>query len=171
MIKEKSANKTVELAFSSFNELPKEQLYPLFEEFLKFLKEKNIPFPQNQPGIPLSIFSTRLSILEAIVKYLRENKELSYPEIASILKRNPGPVGVIYRTAKSKFLPSLDVSSQVTIPLTIFSKNLTVFESVIAYLKAIGFSFRKISLLLKRDYKTVWTTYSRAKKKRGVMHE
>ena len=107
-----------------------------------------------------------------IIKFLLSHEAaMSEREIASILKRNPGPVGVIYRTAKSKFLPSLDVSSQVTIPLTIFSKNLTVFESVIAYLKAIGFSFRKISLLLKRDYKTVWTTYSRAKKKRGVMHE
>ena len=158
-------NKAIKTEFSQFKELPQEQLNSLFNEFLQFLKQKQFSFEEPKLGIPISIFSDELSALESIVKYFRENCQMTYTEIASILKRQPGPIGVICRKAKSKQPSNLDVSSQQKIPRTIFTAKNTIFESVVMYLKEHGLSFKQISSILHRNYRTTWTTYQRAKKK------
>jgi len=135
----------------------------LFENFLEYLKQKK---KISKDMIPTSIFDKRLAPLEAVVKYLRENCEYSYNEIALLLNRNAGPIGVSYRNAKKKFSSGLDLSSDVSIPVSIFKDSkLTVFESIVVYLKESGFKFKKIAELLNRNYRTIWTVYSRAKKR------
>ena len=142
----------------------------LFKKFLEFLKQKEsldlVKGVIQKEGIPISIFNTKLSALESIVKYFREEKEYGYKRIGEILKRNAGPIGVTYRNAFRKFAPRLDISDTRVIPFSIFTSKLTVFESIVAYLKdERKLSFSEIAKILKRDYRTVWTVYSRTRRK------
>ena len=53
--------------------------------------------------LPISIFVNRnYAILESIVKYLRENYNLSYHEIAVLLKRNDRTIWTVYNRVKKK---------------------------------------------------------------------
>ena len=53
--------------------------------------------------IPASILkNTRLSVLESIVAYLKENVHLAYHEIAKTLKRDDRTVWTVYKKAKAK---------------------------------------------------------------------
>src|SRR3989338_1721680 len=131
-------------------EIPKEQVQVLFGEFLRFLQEKHYLVGEEK-GIPVSIFNDKLSALEAIVKYLRENLGLNYKEISGVIKRNPGPVGVMYRKAKRVMPEPLDVSSDKKIPFDVFKGEMTIFEVVVLYLKNHEYSFQKIALLMHRN--------------------
>ncbi len=134
----------------------------LFKKFLGFLKQER----GQKDTIPISIFNTELSTFESIVKYLREEKEYSYKKISEILKRKTGPIGVTYRNAKKKFSAKLDVSdTSIVIPFSIFKQKLTILEAVVLHLKESDLTFGKIAKLLKRDYRTIWTVYSRARRK------
>jgi len=159
------------LNLEALSNLTNKEKTELHEEFLNFLQEKKFLLPIKEKGIPISIFNKKLSALESIVKYLREESEMSYKEISNILKRNPGPIGVTYRNAKKKFPSKLDISSHQLIPFSAFKQKLTIFESLVLYLKENNFSFKRIASLLSRNYRTIWTVYNRAKtksiKKRG----
>ena len=53
--------------------------------------------------IPSSIFQDRdLSVLEAIVEYFKEKKELKYSEIARLLNRDDRTIWTSYQRAKEK---------------------------------------------------------------------
>ena len=57
-------------------------------------------------------------------------------------------------------------TSETTIPLSIFSKDLGILETVVKFLKDEGkLSFSEIAAYIKRDYKTIWTSYAQAKRK------
>jgi transcriptional regulatory protein LevR len=60
------------------------------------------------------------------------------------------------------------VISTVNIPTSIFrDRSLSVLEAVVEYLKEHhNLNYHQIARLLNRDERTVWTVYSRAKKKR-----
>ena len=61
----------------------------------------------------------------------------------------------------------LSVKEDVGIPVGIFSKEVGMLESLVFYLHGnLGLSFKVISTLLGRDYKTIWTSYNKAKKKK-----
>ncbi|GAF99559.1 unnamed protein product, partial [marine sediment metagenome] len=54
-------------------------------------------------NIPSYIFKDRtLSVLEAIVKYLKEERMLSYHEIAVLLKRDDRTIWTVYNRVKKK---------------------------------------------------------------------
>ena len=126
------------------------------EEFIKLIKEY-IP-------IPISIFKNN-SPLEALVKYLKENLDLSLSEISRLLNRDQRTIWITYDNAKKK-IKNLDVSSKITIPLTYFSeRELSILENLVDYLIEQKFSLPKISELLERNYKTIYTIYTRIKKK------
>jgi len=126
------------------------------EEFIKLIKEY-IP-------IPISIFKNN-SPLEALVKYLKENLDLSLSEISRLLNRDQRTIWITYDNAKKK-IKNLDVSSKITIPLTYFSeRELSILENLVDHLIEQKFSLPKISELLERNYKTIYTIYTRIKKK------
>jgi len=57
---------------------------------------------------------------------------------------------------------------EIAIPVSIFNEKLGMLESASLYLKdELKLSFGQIAKLLERDYKTIWTSYSKAKKKVG----
>ena len=53
--------------------------------------------------IPLKILQDRtVAVLEAIVEYLREEKDLRYSEIAELLNRDQRTIWTVYSRAKAK---------------------------------------------------------------------
>jgi len=145
----------------------------IFNEFVEFLKEKHGVDLEDIGGIlrgdeiPVSIFNERLSAMESIVKYLREEKGFSYRRIGEILYRNEGPIGVTYRNSKKKMRGKFKIEfSKFSIPFSAFNAKLTVFEAVVFYLREKhGLKYNLIGKLLKRNERTVWTVYQRAKVK------
>ena len=137
--------------------LKKEEVLALFNSE----KDKN--------DIPTSIFTNnKLSPLETLSKYLHENRSLKLSQIASLLNRNPRAVWAAYHSSKKKH-PQAFIISQATftIPTSEFSNNkFSILEVTSAYLKDnYALSIREISSLLTRDTSTIWTAYTRYKKK------
>lgn len=126
------------------------------EDLLKIIKQ-HLP-------IPISIFKDS-SPLESLVKYLKDNLNLGLSEISSLLNRDQRTIWITYNNASKKKLV-LDTSSKITISLEFFSeRELSVLENLVDYLTDQKFSISKISSLLNRDYKTIYTIYVRIKKK------
>lgn len=157
--------------------ISKEELEKLATEFqnktLRDLqskeKERSTEKAETPPHItiPISILCTKkLSSLEAIVKYLRENKKLSYSSIAHLLERNPKTLAVTYRQAKIKYSEEFHIRIEdKTLPTTIFSKKLSILESICHHLRTQENSYAEIARMLCKDQRTVWTVCHRAEKK------
>ncbi|MFH2021249.1 MAG: hypothetical protein ABIJ34_07555 [archaeon] len=112
--------------------------------------------------IPLSAFSNPLSTLEIVVKYLKENQEKSYHEIAVILNRNDRTVWCTYNNSRKKLDKPLSIHPSVSVPISIFaSRDKSVLESLALYLKGLGYSYQKIATALDRNYQTIYTVCRR----------
>jgi len=122
--------------------------------------------------IPVSIFDNdKLSSLEAIIKYLKENLYFGSGKIAKILNRNISTISSTYGKAKSKLSSEFAIGdSKYFIPVEeISSRRFSVLESIVKFLKEkYSLSNNQIAKLLNRDSKTIWTVYARAKKKEGI---
>ncbi len=119
--------------------------------------------------IPVSIFNKRLSPLETVVKYLKEEMGYGFQKISKLLNRSPKTVWQAYNFSKKKFKERLTVEfSDYDIEIsTLSNRKFSILESVVMFLKdKKDLSFHKIALMLSRDDRTIWTVYSRAKKKR-----
>lgn len=118
--------------------------------------------------VPLSIFS-KLSPLEALVKYLKENLNLRFNEIASKLNRDDRSIWRTYHQAKSKNVSFKIKQDEMLIPVSIFkNRNLSVLENLVVYLKSLNVSVKEISFLINKNISTIWTAYNRAKKKESA---
>lgn len=117
-------------------------------------------------AIPLSIFSTWLAPLEAIVLYMKDTLNLTYSEIARELNRDQRTIWLTYQNAKKKNI-GIVISGNYYIPLDIFkNRALSMLENLSVYLHEVkGHAFREISDMIKKDNRTIWTVYNRAKKK------
>ena len=142
------------------------------EEIIEFVNRLLRVEVKEEIKIPISVFNNeKLSSLETIVKYLRENLLLSFKQIASLTNRNNVALAVSYRNAKKKLEAKFVVEeiSPYSLPVTILQdRKLSVLENIVSYLKdTFGLAYHKIALLLNRDDRTIWTVYQRAKKKHG----
>src|SRR3989338_5447039 len=104
-------------------------------------------------SIPVSIFSKELGALEALVKYLKENRGMSYKEISTLLVRNERTIWTAYKKALEKQPKQLLTKElSINIPLGIFKiRKLTILESLVVYLKEKGLKYSEISSLIERD--------------------
>jgi len=119
--------------------------------------------------IPVSIFTKKLTVLESVVEYLKEEKGYSYHQIALLLIRNEKNIWHTYHNAKKKFKESFKIiSSKYSIPVSIFQDTrLSVLEAIVVYLKdEVSLSNHQIAVLLKRDDRTIWTVYHNTKHKK-----
>jgi hypothetical protein len=135
------------------------------QDILKALQERE---EERNSRIPLSIFdNTKLSALEAIVKFLKEERKLDYRKIANILGRNYDPIAITYRNAKRKMDERLKTKSDVTIPASILhDRRISVLESIASYLKnELNMTYHEIAVSLNRDDRTIWTVCNRAMRK------
>jgi len=150
-------------------------LQPLIRHFKEQYKlsKADLISMYDGPGetkVPLAVFSGRLSPLEALVAYLKENKGLRFSEIASMLNRDNRIIWRTYHQAKDKGKISLDdVKNELFIPVSIFkNRKLSVLENLAIFAKEeLSISVKSLSLLINKSQSTVWTAYSRAQKKRA----
>ena len=84
-------------------------------------------------------------ILKLAIEEIKEKYNLSSNEILSLAEEKP-------------------VSKEVLVPVSVFeNEELSALESICKYLKEeLEFNFAKIALLLNRNHRTIWTTYSNA---------
>jgi hypothetical protein len=140
----------------------------LFREFEDYLEKKyNSDFPEL--SIPVSVFCIELSPFESLVKYLKENMNLGYSKIGFLLKKDRRVVWITYKRATKKALQQFIVPEHsIYLPLTkLVSDKLSIAEIVVTYLKEdLKLRNSEISRLLKKDDRTVWTLYTRARKKK-----
>jgi DNA-directed RNA polymerase specialized sigma24 family protein len=117
--------------------------------------------------IPVTIFSKDIGALESLVKYMKENLNMSYSKISKLLSRNERTIWTAYSKAKEKQKEALKIKdTEIHIPIEIFKdKKLTILESAIVYLKEKGLKFSEISNVLSRDQRNIWTIHARASKK------
>lgn len=138
------------------------QKYNITEQQLTQLLKK-------EEAIPLHIFNNEtLSALEAIVKYLKENKNLKHSKIAKKMNRNTKTIWATYQKAKQKQQKIFgEQESKITLPLALFcDRNFSVLEHITKHLKEnYDLNYTEIAKLLNRSPKTIWTVHQRAKKK------
>lgn len=118
-------------------------------------------------SIPITIFTNKLGGLEALSKYLKENLDLTYHEIALLLERNDRTIWTAYNKSTKKQLQKIKIKKTlVHIPSSIFkNRKLTIFEAIVVYLKDKGMKYVEIAELLNRDQRNIWTIYNRTLKK------
>lgn len=128
--------------------------------------EEIIEFVVKEVEIPLEIFNKNLSSLEAISKYLIENLKFGQKAIALLTNRSQKTIWQAYNSQKKKYPRKIIVKNKKpSFPLSILrNRKLSVLESIVLYLRdSLKLTNHQIAHLLKRNYKTVWTVYHRAK--------
>lgn len=173
---------TVDNAIREFFEKLKKD-YKLDNNGVVKLIQKTKKFFEEENSVPVLIFDNdKLGALEAIVKYLKENRDLSFKKISVLLNRNEKTVWATYSNAREKLPGKFELERDylntckgkykkellgVRVPLLIFKdRKLSVLENVIKFLKEeLDLRYHEIAVLLNRDDRTIWTTYKRGLKK------
>ncbi|MBI2129965.1 HTH domain-containing protein [Candidatus Woesearchaeota archaeon] len=117
---------------------------------------------QKEEKIPVSLFKNDLGPLEAVVKFLKENKNLTLKQIALKLNRSSKTIWTTYNNVRNE---KLKVSASFHfIPISFLSKKkLSILESIASYLKDVeSLTFHQIAELTGRDDRTIWTCHHRA---------
>jgi uncharacterized protein YlxP (DUF503 family) len=121
--------------------------------------------------IPISIFNKKISSLETVTKYLKEDVGLKYHDIAEATGRDERNIWHTYSEALKKHPKRLEFKeSKFSFPVSLLKETrLSVLEAIVWHLKkTYDLRFTEISKLLQRDTKTVWTCYQRALQKNGT---
>ena len=139
------------------------------EEIIMLLVEIEDKLLTEEVTMPISIYdNNELSVLESNCKYLKEELNLSYHQIALLLNRNDRTVWTTYKNATVKKRDHVKVDvTKIFVPTSIFQqRKLSVLESLVSYLKdELGLKYSEIGRFLNRDERNIWTVYNRAKKK------
>ena len=119
-------------------------------------------------AIPISIFHSNLSALEAIVVYLVDHVKFSKSAAAKTLNRNPNTIYTTYSNAKKKLKTRLNITSTPAVPIDIFSdRKFAILESLTNHLKHHdNIRLAEIARLLDKSPSTIKTVYARYKKKK-----
>ena len=156
--------------FASSNDISELQL--LFDRVKEKYKLSNVDLlhklEEKEILIPVSIFNDNLSCFETIVKYLRENLNLSNKQIALLIKRSDKTIYQAYKSASEKFSAKIKINdSEYYVPLSnLANRKLSVLENIVSFLhEHYNLNYSNISKLLHRDPRTIWTVYQRAEKK------
>ena len=117
------------------------------------------------PKFPLSIFKSKSSTLEIIVKYLHEVEQKNFADIATILQRDQRTIWHAYRRSAQKKVHLLVEKSAIAIPASLFAeRKFSPLEVLVSYLhETHQLSFAEIARSLALSSKTVWTVYHRKK--------
>ncbi len=114
--------------------------------------------------LPIAILNEKLTVLESVVKYLYEEQELTLAQISKFLNRDQRNIWHIYNQSIKKYPKQVKITeTELWVPISIFSTTkLSANEVIIVYLKQQRLSYREISQLMKRNERTIWTSYQRA---------
>jgi hypothetical protein len=165
--KELVTDKTISAIGFLINEL-REKYNLDYEKIMEAVSEKQKESELN--FIPLDILNERpLGILETIVKFLKEERNFSFNQIAKLLQRDNRTIWASYHNALKKKSKRFVVKKDgILVPIETFSKReLGMLESLSVYLKEKrSMNFHEIGVALKRNERTIWTSYHQGKKKR-----
>ena len=148
--------------------IPIKEKYKLTFDDLKELLDEKLIQPKEEVSLPISIFNSKLTVLESVAKYLKEEKNLSLHEISRAIKRDERNIWHTYENAKKKHPEKLILENvKFWVPVSIFSDSkLSALETLVSHLKSqLNFSYHEIAVLLSRNDRTIWTVHSRSKKK------
>lgn len=127
------------------------------QDILRYLAEE-------EEQIPISIFKSKLSPLEAVTQYLVEEGN-SLRETAVKLNRDERTIWTTYENAKKKKV-HLHKKSKFYIPLKrLANRKLSILENICIHLKKQGFANQEICKILGRNSQTIWITIRRAENK------
>ena len=130
------------------------------EEIFKLWNNGNALF------VPVAIFAGKLSPAEALAKFLKENLDLGYREIAGLIGRDERGIWANYKRAVKKMPWPFEINGSITVPASIFNSEKSILEALVSYLKeAKKMRNRKIAQLLNKNPANIWTVHNRAKKK------
>ncbi len=131
--------------------------------------EISTDFASQEIKIPTSIFHDRsIAVLEAIVEFLKEEKQLHFSQIAALLERDDRTIWTSYDRVKKKRTTPRDTKySGLLIPISVFAdRKISVMEALCFHMfSQLNLSYAQIAALLNRDQRTVWTCVNRAKRK------
>jgi hypothetical protein len=158
------------------NQNPEERfLVDMFSQITDRLRQKysysneeilGLSNSENEVYVPVAIFAGKLSPAEALTKYLKENQELTYAEISSLIGRDERGVWANYKRAVKKMPWPFEIIESVSVPASIFNSDKSILESVVVYLKDLKkMKNKKIARLLNKNPANIWTVHNRAKKK------
>jgi len=152
----------------------------LLRSILKFMKDsqglslseliKIYSESEKDHAIPVSIFAGVLSPSESVCKYLKENRHLSFHDIAAMLERDDRSIWTSYSRASGKMKTPFVIEDQdIVIPSQIFrDRSKSILENVVYFLKAnYSFSNSKIAGLLNKHPSAIATVAKRAENKMG----
>ena len=117
--------------------------------------------------VPVSIFSQKTSPLESLTKFLKENYDLKFTEIARMLNRDPRTIWSTYDSAVEKVKPPFELKEkELFIHIDKFSnRKFSILEIVCNHLAELGLSISEIATSLSKHRNTIWSTIMRFKKK------
>jgi DNA-binding CsgD family transcriptional regulator len=141
--------------------------YLLGEEEIVAILESSTS--KEEVELPVTIFSSPLlSALEAICKYLKEEKGMRYTEIATLLNRDQRTIWVTYSNACKKLKDHLPVAeSDFSIPIAALQdRKMSVLESIVYHLKkCYSLRYVEIAKHIGRDERNIWAIYNKAERK------
>jgi hypothetical protein len=114
--------------------------------------------------LPISIFHTNLSTLQAVVYYLKHHMHLRTSNIASLLHRDPATISMTFAAATKKLKGKMVVDDDcIHVPITIFQqRHKSVLGSLIRYLKEQErLKLVDIADLLHKNRNTIKSTHGR----------
>ncbi|MCX6710176.1 MAG: hypothetical protein NTV63_04480 [Candidatus Woesearchaeota archaeon] len=135
----------------------------------KIKPEEILEIAENgRSSIPVNALLRGLAPLESVISYLKDDGKFSINEISNMLGREYKSVWATYRNAKKKKpLRANAKNSGLQIPISAFANsNLGILESAVKFLRENRkMRYSEIALLIKRNERTIWTAYHKAKEK------
>ena len=116
--------------------------------------------------VPVTVFATRLSPAEALVKYLKE-QGLRLTDIGRVLNRDQRGIWSTYRRASLKHPEVLVLSpAQASVPVSLFQdRKLSVLEHVVHHFREKDVQVKVIASWLGKNPSTIASVHHRARKK------
>ncbi|MBT3538496.1 hypothetical protein HN698_00160 [Candidatus Woesearchaeota archaeon] len=124
---------------------------------------------ESKQAIPLSIFSSALSPLESLCRYLKDYSGLTYRQIAHLINRDERGIWTTYQRSLKKLEGELPINKEILLPIDIFKvRNLSVLEALVKYLvDSYGYTAYKVAKLLNKNPSALTTVYKRVLEKEG----
>jgi len=134
------------------------------DDILIILKEKD-----KLISVPLDIFQTKLSPLESICKYLKDNLAYNFSQIAKLLSRDDRTIWITYENSKKKKVLFKISKTSYIIPIVILSnRKFSILENLTLYCtQELNLTIKELARLLNKKPSSLWTVYNRALKKGG----
>ena len=137
------------------------------EELIQVVARLSAHLQKQELHIPVSIFASTLSPAEVLVKYLKEQKQLRYSNIAKLLNRDQRGIWCTYKRANNKHPKKLVVTdSKHAVPVSLFTnRKLSILEHTVDHLRKQKITVKKIAKLIDKSPSTIAVVHHRVRRK------